>query len=144
MVPLALRRPSVIGALTAPLALGALGCAGCAVVLWGDPTTPGGPLPVCPTKALLGIDCPGCGSLRMLSSLLHGNLGAAVHYNALGLLAVPLLGWAFLAWTLGRWRGGRVRSWQHARLAPILVLVAVGAWWLVRILPFAPFTALRV
>ncbi|MGF2945529.1 DUF2752 domain-containing protein [Mycobacterium sp. Lab-001] len=35
-------------------------------------------LPVSPTKALLGVDCPGCGSPRMVYFLLHGDLRAAV------------------------------------------------------------------
>ena len=85
--------------LAAPLAIAAAATGGCAVVWAANPTVPGGILPVCPTKALLGIDCPGCGSLRMIYSLLHLDFGAAVHYNALGMVAVLLLVWAFAAWT---------------------------------------------
>src|ERR1700688_594290 len=110
----------------APLGLGApLVVAGsatwaCAAIWAGDPATPGGPLPVCPTKALLGIDCPGCGSLRMLYSLMHGDVLAAVRFNALALAAVVLLVWAYLAWTYGRVTGRRIRSWQHWRWAPLV------------------------
>ena len=82
----------------------------CAAIWVGDPTTPHGPLPVCPTKALLGIDCPGCGSMRMLYSLMHGNLLAAARFNALGVVAVVLLVWAYLAWTYGRVTGRRIRE----------------------------------
>jgi hypothetical protein len=110
----------------------------------GDPTTPGGPLPVCPTKALLGIDCPGCGSLRMLYSLLHGDVPASVRYNALGLVAVLFLLWAFGAWTYGRIVGRRIVSWQHQRWAAAVALVLVSVWFVVRNLPFAPFTGLFV
>jgi hypothetical protein len=63
---------------------------GCAVVWLGNPAVPGGILPVCPTKALFGIDCPGCGSLRMINSLLHLDLTEALRYNALGLAAAGL------------------------------------------------------
>lgn len=77
--------------LGAPLMVAASATLMCAAIWVGDPTTPNGPLPVCPTKALLGIDCPGCGSLRMLYSLLHGDLLQAARFNALGLLAVVLL-----------------------------------------------------
>src|SRR5271157_6146856 len=101
--------------LRAPLAVAASTTLVCAAIWVGDPTTPNGPLPVCPTKALLGIDCPGCGSLRMLYSLMHGNLLAAARFNALGLAAVGLLVWAYLAWTYGRVAGRRIRSWQHHR-----------------------------
>src|SRR3982074_3411132 len=106
----------------------------------GDAPTPCGPRPVCPTKALLGIDCPGCGSLRMLYSLLHGNLMAAARFNALGLVAVVLLVWAYLVWTYGRMTGRRIRSWQHQRWAAMVALSLVVIWFVVRNIPFAPFS----
>jgi len=96
--------------LGAPLVVAASTTLVCAAVWVGDPTTPNGPLPVCPTKALLGIDCPGCGSLRMLYSLMHGDLIAAARFNAMGLAAVVLLVWAYLASTYGRLAGRRIRS----------------------------------
>lgn len=128
------------------LPLGVAGLAGCvcAVVWLGDPTTPGGPLPVCPTKLLFGIDCPGCGSLRMLYSVLHGNVLDAVRYNAVGLVAIVLLIWAFGAWTYGRIVERRVRSWQHWRWSAAVALVVVSVWFLIRNLPFEPFLALKV
>jgi hypothetical protein len=116
----------------------------CAAVWVGDPTTPNGPLPVCPTKALLGIDCPGCGSLRMLYCLMHGNLPAAAKFNALGLATLVLLVWAYLAWTYGRLVGRRIGSWQHHRWSAMVTLSLVVAWFVLRNIPFAPFNALYV
>ncbi|ATA29744.1 hypothetical protein MLM_3904 [Mycobacterium lepraemurium] len=116
----------------------------CAAVWAGDPTTPGGPLPVCPIKALLGVDCPGCGSLRMVYALMHGNLLGAARFNALGLAAVVLLMWAYFAWTYGHLVGRRIRSWQHHRRAAAVTLSLVLAWFVVRNIPVAPFTALHV
>ena len=133
-----------VGALLAPAGVAAGACLGCAVILWGDPTTPGGPLPLCPTKLLFGIDCPGCGSMRMIYSLLHGNLSAAAHYNAVALVALPLLALAWATWTRGRWLGRPVRSWQHWRWTPIVTLVIAGVWFVVRNIPVEPFTSLRV
>ncbi|WP_131724959.1 DUF2752 domain-containing protein, partial [Mycobacteroides abscessus] len=67
-------RPStVVSRLAAPAAVAGAVAAGCAAVWFGDPTTPGGVLPVCPLKALTGLDCPGCGGLRMVYSLMHGD-----------------------------------------------------------------------
>ncbi|WP_199435101.1 DUF2752 domain-containing protein [Qaidamihabitans albus] len=131
-------------ALGPPLAVVAAGAAAAAIVLWGDPTTPGGPLPVCPTKAFFGIDCPGCGALRMLYSLLHGDLPAALRYNAVTVVVLGLLAWSFAAWTTGRWRGRWVRSWLHWRWTPAVAGVVLAVWFVVRNLPFAPFTALYV
>jgi hypothetical protein len=138
------RQRSVPFGLGAPLMVAASSTLVCAAIWVGDPTTPHGPLPVCPTKALLGIDCPGCGSLRMLYSLMHGNLVAAARFNALGLAALVLLVWAYLAWTYGRVTGRRIRSWQHQRWSAVVTLSLVVAWFVVRNIPFAPFNALYV
>ncbi|MBV8786277.1 MAG: DUF2752 domain-containing protein [Mycobacterium sp.] len=130
--------------LGAPLVVAASATMMCAAIWAGDPTTPNGPLPVCPTKALLGIDCPGCGSLRMVYSLMHGNVTAAARFNALGLAAVVLLVWAYLSWTYGRLVGRRIRSWQHYRWSAAVTMALVVVWFVVRNLPFAPFTGLHV
>jgi hypothetical protein len=139
-----MRQRSVPLGLGAPLIVAACTTLMCAAIWVGDPTTPSGPLPVCPTKALLGIDCPGCGSMRMLYSLMHGNLMAAARFNALGLAALVLLVWAYLAWTYGRVVGRRIGSWQHRRWSAAVTLSLVLAWFVVRNIPFAPFTALYV
>ena len=47
--------------------------------------------PRCPTRSLLGIECPGCGSLRASHALLHGRLLTAWHYNPLLLLSLPMV-----------------------------------------------------
>lgn len=131
-------------AIAPPAAVAVLAGAGCVAVLLGDPTTPGGPLPTCPTKALFGIDCPGCGGMRMLYSLLHGDLPAALHYNAVSLLLLPLFVWAWVAWTRGRWLGRRQTHWVHWRWTPLTAAVVLIGWFVVRNLPFAPFTSLYV
>ncbi|NBH11831.1 DUF2752 domain-containing protein [Amycolatopsis sp. SID8362] len=127
-----------------PLALVA-GLGVCCAVVWvGDPTTPGGFLPVCPTKALFGIDCPGCGGMRMAYSLMHGDIPAALHYNAVSFVVVLLFVWSTAAWTLGRLRGRAMDSWLHWRWTPLTFSIVFVVWFVIRNLPFAPFTALRV
>ena len=71
----------------AVLAAGALG--GCTMLALFDPND-GGPYPACPTQALLGIDCPACGTLRGLHALLRGRVGTALDHNVLLVAAVPL------------------------------------------------------
>lgn len=133
-----------LSALAPPLGVVGAAAAGCAVIALADPTTPGGLLPTCPTKALFGIVCPGCGALRMIYSVLHGDLPAALHYNAVSLAVLVLFAWSMTAWTIGRLRNRRVRSWLHWRWAPIAAGVVFGVWTVARNLPFAPFLALRV
>jgi hypothetical protein len=57
--------------------------------------------PQCPSKMLLGIDCPFCGGLRGTNALLHGRIEEALDHNLLlpGLLATftVMLGLAVLS-----------------------------------------------
>jgi hypothetical protein len=53
--------------------------------------------PRCYFHALTGLDCPGCGSLRALHQLLHGNVEIAFGLNPLLVLAIPL-GAVFALW----------------------------------------------
>lgn len=52
--------------------------------------------PHCVFHAVTGLQCPGCGGLRAVHQLLHGNLVAAAHFNVLVVIAFPLGIWA--AW----------------------------------------------
>ena len=115
----------------------------CVAVWFGDPTTPGGPLPVCLTKAFFGIDCPGCGGLRMLYSLLHADLVAALRFNALALVGLAVLVPTFLVWTHRRLTN-RLFRWPQQTWVAVVTLSLVSVWFVVRNLPFAPFTALHV
>lgn len=130
--------------LAAPLIVAVSTAVVCVAIWVADPTTPGGPMPLCPIKALTGIDCPGCGSMRMLYSLMHGNLLAAARFNALALVTLVPLAWAYVAWTYGRLKGRRISSWQHNRWAAAVTLSLVVVWFVVRNIPFAPFNALHV
>jgi hypothetical protein len=113
-------------------------------VWFADPTTPGGAIPVCPTKAIFGIVCPGCGSSRMLYSLLHGDFLAAVQFNAVGLVALAYFAWWTARSALDRRRRTRTRTLLDHRWAPWGLTAIFLVWLVVRNLPFAPFTALRV
>ncbi len=99
---------------------------------------------MCPTKLIFGVTCPGCGSLRAIYSLLHGDVPAALHYNAVGVLAMGLLLVAFVAYCVRLWTGRRVRSWQHLRYSGVVVLVIVLAWSVIRNIPVEPLWSLHV
>ena len=71
----------------------------------------------CVFHRITGLQCPGCGSLRAMHQLLHGNITAAFHYNALLILSLPLL----LAQAV---RIGIARANQQPSRARI------KAWWL--------------
>ena len=132
-------------AMRMPAATVLAAAAGIGLVLAADPTSDAGIwLPPCPLRALTGLDCPGCGGTRAVWSLLHGDLPAAVHHNALALVLAPLALCAWGAWAAGRWRGAPVRAWPRWRHTPLALLALAGGWALLRNLPFPPFTAFYV
>jgi len=58
----------------------------------------------CPIS-LLGIYCPGCGGLRAVNDLTHGELIGAASSNALLLLAMPFAVFLLARWAIDAWRG---------------------------------------
>jgi len=73
--------------------IGAFAAVAAAIVLFAcDPSRV--PIyPVCLFHRLTGLNCPGCGSLRAMHQLLHGNFVAALHLNALLVVSLPLFAW---------------------------------------------------
>jgi hypothetical protein len=69
-----------------------------------DPNEPGH-YPLCPTRALLGIDCPGCGILRGTHDLVTGNVGAALDNNLMLAILAPLAVVLWVRWVIRSWRG---------------------------------------
>jgi hypothetical protein len=112
-----MRHPRAVERATAAkLAASALGA--CALVAAVDPDG-GGPYPTCPTRALLGVDCPVCGTLRGTHALLRGRVAEALDHNLLLLVAVPLAVVAWLGWVATA--AGRRTPW-HLRIP------AWGVW----------------
>jgi hypothetical protein len=129
----------------APLAV--LACFGMAVVYVEqfNPTTgEAGPTGGCAFKALTGLDCPGCGGTRAFWYLLHGNLPEAARNHVLAVFAAPFLVYAYVAWTLRRVFGVTLPRLRIPSLAFALFAGAWVAFFILRNLPWAPFTYLYV
>jgi len=87
----------------APVTTGAVALAGTAVLAVGNPNTTH--VPLCPLRAVTGLDCPLCGSLRAVHSLTRADLGAALDHNLLFTVSVPALVVCWVVWlsrSLGR------------------------------------------
>ena len=82
---------------------------------------------VCPSAAL-GVYCPGCGGLRAVNDLSHGDLAAAASSNLAFIIALPLIVAGLAVWAVSRWRGRPLRVPARA-VAPVayasLALLAV-------------------
>jgi len=98
-----------------------------------DPNRPGH-YPTCPFLFVTGYYCPGCGSLRAIHALAHGDLVTAIDRNVLLVATLPFLLAAFVGFTRRRVTG-RPRTW----LAPPWVIYGlfalVVAYWVLRNVP---------
>lgn len=88
-----------------------------------DPHRPGS-WAACPTWALFGVACPGCGSLRALHDLGQGRWLESIGHNLLVLPGIAFVAWAALGRPGPRW------SW--------IWLGAVVGFTLLRNLPGSP------
>ena len=117
-------------ALRAPLATAGAALAAATYVGLVDPNQ-SGHYPTCPFLFITGYYCPGCGSLRAVHALTHGDVAAAVGFNVLTVVGLVVL--------TGFWGLWVVRSWRRqprTRVAPAWTLyLATGAlvvFWIVR------------
>ncbi len=80
-----------------------VGLVGLPLVLWLMPADvfDSGP-PLCLSRAITEIDCPGCGLTRAVQHAFHGEWAIAQDYNPLVVIVFPLLGllWGYRVWRL--------------------------------------------
>src|SRR5580765_1418004 len=95
------------------------------------------PLPQCPFHAMTGLWCPGCGSTRVVRSLLHGDIVHAFAMNPLLVLALPVV--ALMALSAAGWNPPQLAGFRRTFGSPRLWLWLLGGYWVLRNLPWPPF-----
>ena len=101
-----------------------------------------GNYPPCPSIALFGAYCPGCGSMRAVHELAHGDLAGVMSRNVLVPVGLLLLAWSWVAWIdrrLGRAQVPTLRPPVPVLYGSIVVLVFFAV---LRNLPVPPFSGL--
>lgn len=58
----------------------------------------GGAYPICPSRVVLGLDCPACGGLRGTHDLLNGDVVAALDHNLFLPALLAVFGLMFALW----------------------------------------------
>ncbi|MBD0370575.1 MAG: DUF2752 domain-containing protein [Pyrinomonadaceae bacterium] len=108
-----------------------------------NPATPGEGFYIsCPFHSLTGLNCPGCGTTRGLHQLTHGHILTALNYNALMVLSLPVMAYAFVSYALVAARGrGLPKPFVKAVYIRALFW-AVIAFWILRNIPVYPLTLL--
>jgi hypothetical protein len=124
----------------APLATLAATVLGLGYLAAVDPNVPGH-YPLCPTRALFGVDCPGCGIMRATHDLVTGNVAGALDHNVLIVVMVPIAVVLWVRWWIRSWRGrdDEVTYAQFRRRNRVMLwsLAAVLAFGVVR--NFVPY-----
>lgn len=90
--------------------------------------------PRCPSKLLLALDCPGCGSQRAVHQLLNGHLLSALTYNPLFVIYLPYVALGFLIrfFSTERLLIQKVYRLLYGRWASIISLIAIITFTIVR------------
>ena len=97
--------------------------------------------PRCIFHAITGLYCPGCGSQRAISSLLHGKILMAISFNLLSVLSLPFIIYSAFVFT---WNVFSIKKMeQKIFYSPFfirMVLIIVITFWICRNIPVKPFT----
>lgn len=124
-------------------AVALLGCTAAAGVLLYSADPAAAPIyPPCPFRALTGLYCPGCGTLRGLHQFLHGHVLTALDLNPLMVMLLPFIGYALVSYVSYNLFG---RSFPQVFVHPFwirMLLLAVLLFWIVRNIPIFPFALL--
>lgn len=108
---------------------------------WYSPQSTGAFLK-CPFLDITGLYCPGCGSMRCCKSLLHGRIIQALDFNPFTFLAIPFLAFAYIRFAVREiWK----KELKYIVVKPVYIwglLIFIIVFWIIRNLPWFPFTVL--
>jgi uncharacterized protein DUF2752 len=99
--------------------------------------------PKCIFHGLTGLYCPGCGSQRSVSALLHGNILQAISYNVLLVASLPLILYSAFAFLWNSFNENKIK--QSLFYSPVFikcVFITVVLFGILRNIRVAPFTLL--
>ena len=90
--------------------------------------------PLCPLKAVTGIDCPMCGGLRAVHSLTHFDPIGAADHNVAVVLLLPFAAYWYVAW-LAKSLGRPLPELRVSRQVWAVAMAALVVFGVVRNLP---------
>lgn len=97
--------------------------------------------PSCAFKSVTGLDCVGCGIQRAIHALLHGDLQAALDYNPLFVLLLPIMGY-YLYYTIKRFVYGTAspNNFIYSPQFGITLIIIFVVFLILRNLPISLFS----
>ncbi|MFI5426019.1 DUF2752 domain-containing protein [Aeromicrobium sp. UC242_57] len=124
-----------LAAFRAPALVGVSGAAAVVLLRLRDPHESGA-YGLCPFLAVTGQPCPGCGGLRAVNDLAHGQLVAAAGSNVLAVVLVAVLAVAWVLWLVRRARGRIDPMIVLDRRVGVAVLGVIAVFGVVRMTPW--------
>ena len=99
-------------------------------------------LPKCPLYSMTGLYCPGCGSQRATHQLLNFNILAALQHNVLYFAGLLIFAYHGIITGINILFKKKMYNYLYHPKTPIIVLVFILFFWLLRNLPYYPFILL--
>src|SRR5688500_12584260 len=115
-----------------------IAAAGAILLLYFFVEPKNGNLPKCFFHQVTGLYCPGCGVQRSFHALLHGHVLSAISYNLLFILFLPIIIYFPVVFVLGKKHS--FSSIIYKSNFSLTVLIVVIFFWVLRNLPFVPFS----
>lgn len=113
------------------------------VLLYLNEPVKGGIFPPCPFNYLTGLYCPGCGSLRGLYSILHGNVLKALDHNALMVFSLPLIAYLYVMEFEIHIKGkALIKRRPFSKTFYTILLTTVFSFWILRNINVFPLNIL--
>lgn len=101
-----------------------------------------GLFPKCPFYTITNLHCPGCGSQRAMHDIIHLRIGQALKHNVAIIVIVILLLSKVYAFLSKRYFKKYYYNLSHKSYFTYAIVVIVFAYWILRNLPYYPFTEL--
>ena len=109
-------------------------------LLFFNPATTGF-FPICPFRALTGLQCPGCGSTRACYQLIHLHPIAAFKLNPLMMLTLPFIFYGLVGFTRSAVTGKPQRRIFIPSIYLWVWLAVLIFFWVFRNTPWYPFVS---
>ena len=99
-------------------------------------------LPKCPFYLATGFYCAGCGSQRATHQLLHFNILGVLQQNIFYLFVLLLVAYHLTITFINKYFKKNSYNYLYHPKVPIIFLVIIVLFWVLRNIPFYPFTLL--
>ncbi len=88
--------------------------------------------PVCPWYWLTHTYCPGCGTMRGIDHVLHGDILGLFKANKIGIIFLPILLWEYAQRGVQGIAGYRLPELTLSKIELYILVVIIVAYWVAR------------